>query len=52
VATLFQLIDEMKQNGIGIIFISHRLEEVLQICDRVMVLRDGKHVGDVVVEKT
>jgi ribose transport system ATP-binding protein len=52
VATLFQLIDEMKQNGIGIIFISHRLEEVLQICDRVTVLRDGKHVGDVAVEKT
>ena len=52
VATLFQLIDEMKQNGIGIIFISHRLEEVLQICDRVTVLRDGKHVGDVAVENT
>lgn len=52
VATLFQLIDEMKQNGIGIIFISHRLEEVLQICDRVTVLRDGKHVGDVAVEST
>lgn len=52
VATLFQLIAEMKQNGIGVIFISHRLEEVLQICDRVTVLRDGKHVGDVPVEDT
>lgn len=52
VATLFELIQEMKQNGIGIIFISHRLEEVLQICDRVTVLRDGKHVGDVAVQAT
>lgn len=47
VATLFNVIHELKQSGIGIIFISHRLEEVLHICDRVTVLRDGKHVGDV-----
>jgi ribose transport system ATP-binding protein len=47
VETLFGVIEELKQNGIGIIFISHRLEEVLHICDRVTVLRDGKHVGDV-----
>jgi ABC-type sugar transport system ATPase subunit len=46
VKTLFGVIEELKQNGIGVIFISHRLEEVLQICDRVTVLRDGKHVGD------
>jgi ABC-type sugar transport system ATPase subunit len=51
VATLFNVIHELKQNGIGIIFISHRLEEVLHICDRVTVLRDGKHVGDVDVER-
>ncbi|MFN8444396.1 MAG: sugar ABC transporter ATP-binding protein [Caldilineaceae bacterium] len=50
VATLFNLIRELKQNGIGIIFISHRLEEVLQLCDRVTVLRDGKPVGEVAVQ--
>lgn len=49
VETLFDVIRELKQNGIGVIFISHRLEEVLHICDRVTVLRDGKHVGDVTV---
>ncbi len=40
---------ELKQNGIGIIFISHRLEEVIRMCDRVTVLRDGRHVGDAAV---
>ena len=45
-------IRELKQTGIGIIFISHRLEEVLENCDRITVLRDGQHVGDVAVEDT
>ncbi len=51
-ATLFEIIGELKQTGIGIIFISHRLEEVLDISDRITVLRDGQHVGDVDVEDT
>lgn len=51
-ATLFQIIRELKQTGIGIIFISHRLEEVLGNCDRITVLRDGQHVGDVDVADT
>lgn len=46
VQTLFGVIHELQQQGIGVIFISHRLEEVLHICDRVTVLRDGRHVGD------
>jgi len=50
VETLFAVIGELKQKGIGVIFISHRLEEVLHICDRVTVLRDGKHVGDLSVK--
>jgi ABC-type sugar transport system ATPase subunit len=51
-ATLFEIIGELKQTGIGIIFISHRLEEVLEVCDRITVLRDGQHVGDTDVEET
>jgi ABC-type sugar transport system ATPase subunit len=46
VQILFKVIRELKLEGIGIIFISHRLDEVLAICDRVAVLRDGKNVGD------
>jgi ABC-type sugar transport system ATPase subunit len=52
VGTLFDLIRELKRNGVAVIFISHRLEEVLHICDRVSVLRDGKNAGDVEVAAT
>jgi ribose transport system ATP-binding protein len=45
VQTLFTIMRELRRNGISIIFISHRLEEVLAICDRITVLRDGKNVG-------
>ena len=42
---LFKIIGDLKTKGIGIIYISHRLEEVFEIGDRVMVLRDGQHVS-------
>ncbi|MGZ4413528.1 MAG: sugar ABC transporter ATP-binding protein [Gaiellaceae bacterium] len=42
---LFVLIRRLKERGIGIIYISHRLEEVLEIADRVTVLRDGRIVS-------
>jgi inositol transport system ATP-binding protein len=44
---LFDIMRGLKQQGIGVIFISHRLEEVFQICDRITVLRDGEYVGAV-----
>ena len=43
--TLFRTIGDLKAHGIGIIYISHRLEEIKQIGDRVTVLRDGANVG-------
>ncbi len=43
--TLFNHIRELKEKGISVIYISHRLEEVFEICDAVSVLRDGKYVG-------
>ena len=42
---LFERVEFLKTKGIGIIFISHFLEEVLLICDRIQVLREGKNVG-------
>ncbi len=41
---LFQLMRELRQQGISIIYISHRLEEVLELSDRITVLRDGEVV--------
>lgn len=49
VARLFILMNDLKSQGIGIIYISHRLEEVFEIADTVTVLRDGHHVADCLV---
>ncbi|MGB5847411.1 MAG: sugar ABC transporter ATP-binding protein [Ignavibacteriaceae bacterium] len=42
---LFVTIKRLKSQGVSIIYISHRLEELFEICDRVTVLRDGNYVG-------
>jgi ribose transport system ATP-binding protein len=44
-ASLFKLIRSLKAAGVGVIYISHRLEEIAEIADRVTVLRDGQVVG-------
>jgi inositol transport system ATP-binding protein len=46
-AMLFKVIRELKSKGIAIIFISHKLNEVFEITDRVVVLRDGENAGDI-----
>jgi ribose transport system ATP-binding protein len=48
---LFEIIAELKRNGIAIVYISHRMEEILRITDRVTVMRDGKYVGDLDTKK-
>lgn len=45
VENLFSIIQRLREKGVGIIYISHRLEEVMSSCDRYTVLRDGKVVG-------
>lgn len=42
---LFSMVDELKEKGISIIYISHRMEELFRVTDRVTVMRDGKTVG-------
>lgn len=42
---LFSTIRKLKENGVSIIYISHRMEELFEIGDRVTVLRDGKYIG-------
>ncbi|KAJ49182.1 ribose transport system ATP-binding protein [Clostridium tetanomorphum] len=47
---LFEVIEKLKSDGIAIIYISHRLDEIFKICDSVTVLRDGKYVGEALVK--
>jgi ribose transport system ATP-binding protein len=50
VQSLFDIIHALKKQGIAIIFITHRLDEVFRVADRVVVLRDGRRVGDLLIE--
>jgi ABC-type sugar transport system ATPase subunit len=45
VETLFQILDGLRRRGVGMIYISHKLDEVFRMSDRITVLRDGRTVG-------
>jgi len=49
---LFKIIRSIKKKNIGILYISHRLEEIFKVCDRVTILRDGIRIDSLDVEKT
>ena len=49
---LFILLDQLKKSGMGIIYVSHRLDEVFQIADRMQVLRDGAEVATTAANST
>ncbi len=49
---LFRVIDLLKRQHMAMIYISHRMEEIFEICDTVTVLKDGVFVGDAVVAET
>lgn len=51
VEVLFDYIKELKSNGVGIIYVSHRIEEIMEICDTVTVLKDGTYVDTKQVEE-
>ena len=42
---LFRLINDLKESGVSIIYISHRMEELFEICDRITIMRDGKTIS-------
>ena len=46
VQVLFRIIRQLKSKGISVIFISHKLDEIFEICDRLTVFKDGEYVGD------
>jgi ribose transport system ATP-binding protein len=45
VAQLFKLLEGLKQKGVAVIYISHRLEEIFKLCDTITVMKDGEYVG-------
>ncbi|MBR6671169.1 MAG: sugar ABC transporter ATP-binding protein, partial [Ruminococcus sp.] len=42
---LFKLIKSLRKKGVSIVYISHRMEEIFELCDRITILRDGTYVG-------
>ena len=52
VTGLFALIKKLKKKNVGVIYISHRLEEIFAICDRVTILKDGEWVDTLEVSQT
>ncbi|EMI46769.1 sugar ABC transporter ATP-binding protein [Rhodopirellula sp. SWK7] len=51
VGELFAVMDRLRNQGLGIVFVSHFLDQVYQICDRITVLRGGQHVGEYVTSE-
>ena len=52
IAELFTIIRRLKSEGVGIVYISHKMDELKQIADRVTVMRDGEYVGTVSAAET
>ena len=50
VAMLFKLMRDLKARGVGIIFVTHFLEQVYEVCDRITVLRNGELVGEYAIQ--
>lgn len=42
---LFRVVNDLKAQGVSIVYISHRMEEIFELCDRITVLRDGSYIG-------
>ncbi|MBJ6363519.1 sugar ABC transporter ATP-binding protein [Paenibacillus sp. GCM10012307] len=49
---LFRVMEQLKRDGIGSVFISHRLPEVFELCDRITVMRDGENVLNAQADRT
>ena len=52
VESLFVIVDKLKNNGVTIIYISHRLDEIFRLSDRITILRDGEYVTTLITKET
>lgn len=49
---LFEVIQSLRKSGVSMVYISHRMEEIFELCDRISVLRDGSYIGTKEIPKT
>ena len=52
VESMFKVVELLRKNGVSIIYISHRLEEIYRLSDRIVVLRDGEYIKTLITEKS
>lgn len=51
-AVLFEVVKSLRKKGVSIVYISHRMEEIFELCDRITVLRDGSYIGTKKIAQT
>lgn len=49
---LFRVVRDLRDSGVAIVFISHRLPEIFSLCDHITIMRDGKHISDMLIKET
>ncbi|MBS3990922.1 MAG: sugar ABC transporter ATP-binding protein [Erysipelothrix sp.] len=49
---LFRIVKDLRDQGVAIVFISHRLPEIFSLCDHITIMRDGKHIVDMLIKDT
>lgn len=52
IESLFETIRKLQESGVSFVYISHRMEEIFSLCDRITILRDGEYVGTKVIKET
>ncbi|MGA7816013.1 sugar ABC transporter ATP-binding protein [Caballeronia sp.] len=52
IETLFEIMLGLKARGVALVYVSHRMEEIFRICDKISVLRDGRFVGERAIAQT
>ncbi|WP_010096425.1 sugar ABC transporter ATP-binding protein [Ornithinibacillus scapharcae] len=52
IESLFSVVNDLKERGVSFVYISHRMEEIFQICDRITILRDGEFIGTENIRET
>jgi len=52
VDALFAVLENLKQGGVSIVYVSHKMEEIQRLCDRITVMRDGMHIATVSSKET